>query len=395
MVLAVGPRVGHFDIADRAAGAALVDDHRPTGPAPSPVRAAARAPSGRCSAGREGDHHVDRAGWGSPARRRSRAQSGAAERDDRQLQCCIRCASPVLRVRPRTIGVAACLRLRADCRFALNRRPIPAANTRPVAGRAGQDAARMRAARGRRWICAAGGCYHRSAAASTAIAAIDCDARNRPTRCRSRRCRRARRWRGRSPPASPAGFAARSAHLPLPWLLGALFTTTALSLAGAPVRLILGSAGGNGGGRRLDRAAVHRRRWSQKLDHAAAADHRRGVCLHLRRRHRRPASIMRLTGVDRTTAFFATVPGGVVETTNIAAAIRRAARADHGGADRAGGADRGVRAVPGGVVRRQRLRSNPLLAVPAVALAAGARAARRVGGRRDCCCRARARPMPG
>src|SRR4051794_40966063 len=34
------------------------------------------------------------------------------------------------------------------------------------------------------------------------------------------------------------GFAARSAHLPLPWLLGALFTTTALSLAGAPVRLI-------------------------------------------------------------------------------------------------------------------------------------------------------------
>ena len=34
------------------------------------------------------------------------------------------------------------------------------------------------------------------------------------------------------------GFAARYAHLPLPWLLGALFTTTALSLAGAPVRLI-------------------------------------------------------------------------------------------------------------------------------------------------------------
>ena len=34
------------------------------------------------------------------------------------------------------------------------------------------------------------------------------------------------------------GFAARYAHLPPPWLLGALFTTTALSLAGAPVRLI-------------------------------------------------------------------------------------------------------------------------------------------------------------
>src|SRR5262249_16525044 len=34
------------------------------------------------------------------------------------------------------------------------------------------------------------------------------------------------------------GFAARYVHLPLPWLLGALFTTMALSLAGAPVRLI-------------------------------------------------------------------------------------------------------------------------------------------------------------
>ena len=34
------------------------------------------------------------------------------------------------------------------------------------------------------------------------------------------------------------GFAARYVHLPLPWLLGALFATMALSLAGAPVRLI-------------------------------------------------------------------------------------------------------------------------------------------------------------
>jgi len=34
------------------------------------------------------------------------------------------------------------------------------------------------------------------------------------------------------------GYAARTVHLPLPWLLGALFTTMALSLTGAPVRLI-------------------------------------------------------------------------------------------------------------------------------------------------------------
>src|SRR5262249_60046692 len=34
------------------------------------------------------------------------------------------------------------------------------------------------------------------------------------------------------------GFLARLVHLPLPWLLGPLFATMALSLAGAPVRLI-------------------------------------------------------------------------------------------------------------------------------------------------------------
>ena len=34
------------------------------------------------------------------------------------------------------------------------------------------------------------------------------------------------------------GFAARLAHLPLPWLLGSLFTIMALSLAGVPVRLV-------------------------------------------------------------------------------------------------------------------------------------------------------------
>ena len=34
------------------------------------------------------------------------------------------------------------------------------------------------------------------------------------------------------------GYAARYLRLPLPWLLGSLFTIMALSLAGAPVRLI-------------------------------------------------------------------------------------------------------------------------------------------------------------
>src|SRR5262249_60429034 len=46
------------------------------------------------------------------------------------------------------------------------------------------------------------------------------------------------------------GFAARYVHLPLPWLLGALFTTMTLSLAGAPARLIpWGRPAGTGGGR--------------------------------------------------------------------------------------------------------------------------------------------------
>ena len=57
------------------------------------------------------------------------------------------------------------------------------------------------------------------------------------------------------------GFAARFAHLPLPWLLGALFTIMALSLAGAPIRLIpWGRPAGTMRGRRVDRTAVHRRR---------------------------------------------------------------------------------------------------------------------------------------
>src|SRR5262249_59462267 len=44
------------------------------------------------------------------------------------------------------------------------------------------------------------------------------------------------------------GFLARLVHLPLPWLLGPLFATMALSLAGAPVRLIpWGRPAGAGG----------------------------------------------------------------------------------------------------------------------------------------------------
>src|SRR5262245_19669561 len=113
------------------------------------------------------------------------------------------------------------------------------------------------------------------------------------------------------------GFAARTAHLPLPWLLGALFTTMALSLAGAPVRLIPWGrpAGtlvvGASTGLQFTAAVVEKLVALSPLIIAAAflstIVGAIGGLLY-----------MRFTGVDRTPAFFATVPGGVVETLNVA-----------------------------------------------------------------------------
>ena len=113
------------------------------------------------------------------------------------------------------------------------------------------------------------------------------------------------------------GFAARYAHLPLPWLLGALFTTTALSLAGAPVRLIPW-------GRPAGTVVVGA---STGLQFTATVVAKLVTLLPLIIATAFVSTFvgaiggllyMRLTGVDRTTAFFATVPGGVVETTMLA-----------------------------------------------------------------------------
>jgi uncharacterized protein len=113
------------------------------------------------------------------------------------------------------------------------------------------------------------------------------------------------------------GFAARSAHLPLPWLLGALFTTTALSLAGAPVRLIPW-------GRPAGTVVVGA---STGLQFTATVVAKLVTLLPLIIATAFVSTLvgavggllyMRLTGVDRTTAFFATVPGGVIETTTLA-----------------------------------------------------------------------------
>jgi membrane AbrB-like protein len=113
------------------------------------------------------------------------------------------------------------------------------------------------------------------------------------------------------------GLAARYIRLPLPWLLGALFTTMALSLAGAPVRLIPW-------GRPAGTVVVGA---STGLQFTATVVAKLVTLLPLIIGGAFVSTIvgaigglifMRLTGIDRVTAFFATVPGGVVETTTLA-----------------------------------------------------------------------------
>jgi uncharacterized protein len=113
------------------------------------------------------------------------------------------------------------------------------------------------------------------------------------------------------------GYAARYAHLPLPWLLGALLTIMALSLAGAPVRLIPW-------GRPAGTVVVGA---STGVQFTAAVVAKLVTLLPLIIGAAFISTLvgavggliyMRLTGIDRTTAFFATVPGGVIETTNLA-----------------------------------------------------------------------------
>ncbi len=113
------------------------------------------------------------------------------------------------------------------------------------------------------------------------------------------------------------GYVARFAHLPLPWLLGSLFTIMALSLAGVPVRLIPW-------GRPAGTIVVGA---STGLQFTAAVVTKLVVLLPLMIGAAFVSTLigafggllyMWLTGVDRSTAFFATVPGGVVETTTLA-----------------------------------------------------------------------------
>jgi membrane AbrB-like protein len=165
----------------------------------------------------------------------------------------------------------------------------------------------MRAARVRQWICARG----TVTTADIRMSAITIFQRT------PKRLAAALAMAGTLAAGVAGGFVARYAHLPLPWLLGALLTITALSLAGAPVRLIPWGrpAGtivvGASTGLQFTAAVVAKLVTLLPLIIAAAflstIVGAIGGLLY-----------MRLTGIDRTTAFFATVPGGVVETTNIA-----------------------------------------------------------------------------
>jgi membrane AbrB-like protein len=113
------------------------------------------------------------------------------------------------------------------------------------------------------------------------------------------------------------GYAARFAHLPLPWLLGSLFAVMALSLAGAPIKLI-------SWGRPVGTLVVGA---STGLQFTATVVAKLVTLLPLIIAGAFVSTIagaiggllyMRLAGVDRVSAFFATVPGGVVETLNVA-----------------------------------------------------------------------------
>ena len=165
----------------------------------------------------------------------------------------------------------------------------------------------MRAARARQWIYAGG-------AVTTAVACMN------PSTILQRLPKRLAdvlAMAGTLAAGVAGGFAARSAHLPLPWLLGALFTTMALSLAGAPVRLIpWGRPAGTvvvGASTGLQFTATVVAKLFTLLPLIIAAAFLSTIVGAIG-----GLIYMRLTGIDRITAFFATVPGGVVETTNLA-----------------------------------------------------------------------------
>src|SRR5262245_51628952 len=113
------------------------------------------------------------------------------------------------------------------------------------------------------------------------------------------------------------GVLARFGGLPLPWLLGSLFATAAVGLLGAPIRPIrygrtIGQVViGAGIGVQFNVSVILTLLSLVHLMVAVAVvSVAVGACGAL--------LLMRLSRLDKTTAFFATVPGGVAEMVNIA-----------------------------------------------------------------------------
>jgi uncharacterized protein len=110
---------------------------------------------------------------------------------------------------------------------------------------------------------------------------------------------------------------ARLGGLPLPWLLGSLFATALVGLLGAPIRpiqhgrtvgqVVIGAAIGVQFNKTVILTLVS---LLHVMAAVAVASIVVGACGAL--------LLMRLARLDKTTAFFATVPGGVAEMVNIA-----------------------------------------------------------------------------
>jgi len=113
------------------------------------------------------------------------------------------------------------------------------------------------------------------------------------------------------------GVVARYLGLPLPWLLGSLAVTAGLSLAGAPVRLI---PWGRPAGTVVVGASTGLQFTATVVAKLVALSPLMLAAAFLSTIVGAVGGLiyMRLSGVDRTTAFFATLPGGVVETLNVA-----------------------------------------------------------------------------
>src|SRR5262245_5859741 len=117
--------------------------------------------------------------------------------------------------------------------------------------------------------------------------------------------------------AAVGGALARLAGVPLPWLLGSLFVTALVCLIGAPIRpirygrtvgqVVIGSAIGVQSNVAVILGLL-------TLLHVMAAVAVVSVLVGAAG----ALLLMRLTGMDKTTAFFATVPGGVAEMVNFA-----------------------------------------------------------------------------